>query len=85
MGHPQPRIAMSPQDLASTYPAHLARMQSLAERALERGGAYAYVAGEVTMAQSIRTHLTESRGFDPRYIKAAGYWRLGVADAKEDH
>lgn len=49
------------------------------------GVAYAYIAGEVTMAQSIRTHLTESRGFDPRYIKAAGYWRLGVADAQEDH
>ena len=29
---------MSTQDLASTYPAHVARMQSLADRALERGG-----------------------------------------------
>ncbi|ODT71075.1 MAG: NADPH-dependent ferric siderophore reductase [Pelagibacterium sp. SCN 63-23] len=49
------------------------------------GTAYAYIAGEVTMAQSIRAHLTAERGFDPRYIKAAGYWRLGVADAQEDH
>ena len=29
---------MSTLDLASTYPAHVARMQSLADRALERGG-----------------------------------------------
>lgn len=29
---------MALQDLASTYPAHLARMQALADRALERGG-----------------------------------------------
>ena len=49
------------------------------------GVAYAYIAGEVTMAQSIRTHLTETRGFDPQHLKAAGYWRLGTPDAHEDH
>lgn len=49
------------------------------------GVAYAYIAGEVTMSQSVRTHLQNERGFDPQYIKAAGYWRLGVADAHEDH
>lgn len=49
------------------------------------GVAYAYIAGEVAMAQAVRAHLTELRGFDPRYIKAAGYWHLGVADAHEDH
>lgn len=49
------------------------------------GTAYAYIAGEVTMAQAVRAHLTDERGFDPAYIKAAGYWRLGVADAHEDH
>ena len=49
------------------------------------GVAYAYIAGEVTMAQAVRAHLQEQRGFDPQYIKAAGYWRLGVADAHEDH
>jgi len=49
------------------------------------GVAYAYIAGEVTMSQAVRAHLTEARGFDPQYIKAAGYWRLGVADAHEDH
>ncbi len=49
------------------------------------GAAYAYIAGEVTMAQAVRAHLAEERGFPPAYIKAAGYWRLGVADAHEDH
>ena len=49
------------------------------------GTAYAYMAGEVTMSQAVRAHLTETRGFDPRYLKAAGYWRLGTADAHEDH
>lgn len=49
------------------------------------GTAYAYIAGEAGMSQAIRAHLTDDRGFDPQYLKAAGYWRLGVADAKEDH
>lgn len=49
------------------------------------GLAYAYIAGEVTMSQSVRAHLQDDRGFDPQYIKAAGYWRLGTADAHEDH
>lgn len=49
------------------------------------GVAYAYIAGEVTMSQSVRTHLTDERGFDPQYLKAAGYWRFGTADAHEDH
>ncbi|KRA44795.1 siderophore-interacting protein [Devosia sp. Root635] len=49
------------------------------------GAAYAYIAGEVGMSQAVRAHLQDERGFDPQYIKAAGYWRLGVADAHEDH
>jgi NADPH-dependent ferric siderophore reductase len=49
------------------------------------GVAYAYIAGEVSMSQSVRAHLQDERGFEPHYIKAAGYWRLGVADAHEDH
>lgn len=50
-----------------------------------QGIAYSYIAGEVTMAKSVRAHLTDERGFAPEYVKAAGYWRLGVADAHEDH
>ena len=49
------------------------------------GTAYAYIAGEVSMSQSVRAHLEEQHGFNSQYIKAAGYWRLGVADAKEVH
>lgn len=48
------------------------------------GAGYAYIAGEVTMAQAVRAEL-EARGFPAQYIKAAGYWRSGVADAQEDH
>ena len=50
-----------------------------------QGVAYAYVAGESTMSKAVRAHLTEQRGFNPEYVKAAGYWLLGVADAQEPH
>ncbi|SRR5690554_261618 len=49
------------------------------------GEAYAYIAGESTMSKAVRAHLTDERGFNPEYIKAAGYWLLGVADAQEPH
>jgi NADPH-dependent ferric siderophore reductase len=47
------------------------------------GDAYAYVAGESSMSKAVRAHLTDERGFNPEYVKAAGYWLLGVADAHE--
>ena len=48
------------------------------------GEAYAYIAGESTMSKAVREQL-ESRGWNPEHIKAAGYWLLGTADAKEPH
>lgn len=52
---------------------------------LPDGVAYAYIAGESSMSKSVRAHLTDDRGFNPEYVKAAGYWLLGVADAQEPH
>lgn len=49
------------------------------------GTAFAYVAGEAVMSKAVRAHLTDARGFNPEYVKAAGYWALGVADAKGEH
>jgi NADPH-dependent ferric siderophore reductase len=50
-----------------------------------QGDVYAYVAGEVNMARAVKAHLLEERGFNPEWVKAAGYWHLGIADAQEDH
>ena len=58
---------------------------AVAAASFPSGDAYAYIAGEVGIARGIREHLTEERGFNPEWVKAAGYWRLGVADAHEDH
>lgn len=59
--------------------------EAVADTPFPEGLAYAYVAGEVTMSHTVRDHLTSERGLNPEYIKAAGYWRYGVADAHEDH
>lgn len=49
------------------------------------GEAYAYIAGESGMSKRVRQHLTDQRGWNPEWIKAAGYWLLGTADAHEPH
>jgi NADPH-dependent ferric siderophore reductase len=53
--------------------------------ALPAGDAYAFIAGEANAARAIKSHLVDERGLDPEFIKAAGYWLHGVADAKEAH
>jgi NADPH-dependent ferric siderophore reductase len=58
---------------------------AIASADLPAGDAYAFVAGEVTMARAVKAHLVEQRGFNPEWVKAAGYWHLGVADAHEEH
>jgi NADPH-dependent ferric siderophore reductase len=49
------------------------------------GDAYAYIAGESSMSKSVKANLIETRGFNPEYVKAAGYWLRGTADAEEPH
>jgi len=52
---------------------------------LPTGAAYAYIAGESGMSKSVRQHLVDERNFNPEWVKAAGYWLLGTADANEPH
>lgn len=60
-------------------------LDALASLPLPAGTGYAFVAGEVAMSRAVRDHLVAARGFDPAYVKAAGYWQIGVADAKAEH
>jgi NADPH-dependent ferric siderophore reductase len=46
-------------------------------------GCFAWVAHESKVARAIRTHLCTQRGFDKRWIKAAGYWQRGVSGAHD--
>lgn len=60
-------------------------LDTIKTMAFPPGDAYAYLAGESSMSRAVRAHLTDERGFNPEYVKAAGYWLLGVADAEEPH
>ena len=60
-------------------------LDAMAGLPVPTGEAFAYIAGESAMSIAVRTHLTEQRGWNPEYIKSAGYWLLGTADAKEPH
>lgn len=67
---------------AGTTSLILDRLQSLA---FPSGTGHAYVAGESAMSKAVRDYLSTARGFNPEYIRAAGYWLLGTADAHEAH
>jgi NADPH-dependent ferric siderophore reductase len=41
-------------------------------------GCFAWAATETQAVRAIRRYLIEGRGFDKRWVKAAGYWQRGA-------
>uniref|UniRef100_UPI0013D8D86F SIP domain-containing protein n=2 Tax=Pseudomonadota TaxID=1224 RepID=UPI0013D8D86F len=60
-------------------------LRTIESLTLPEGDCYAFIACESSISKSIRTHLVEQRGFNGEWVKAAGYWLRGVADAHEPH
>ncbi len=58
-------------------------LTALQQLAWPQGDGYAWVACETGMARQLRTHLVEQRGMHGKRVKAAGYWRAGIAGAHE--
>lgn len=54
----------------------LARLRELQ---LPAGDFHTWVAAETGVAKRLRSHLVEERGAEPKWTKAAGYWRHGSA------
>lgn len=50
---------------------------------LPAGDGYAWIACETKAARVIRSYLVKERNLNPKWVKAAGYWQLGVADAHD--
>jgi NADPH-dependent ferric siderophore reductase len=46
-------------------------------------GTFAWIAAEASVARAVRADLTENRGHPLPWLKAAGYWTKGKADAAE--
>jgi NADPH-dependent ferric siderophore reductase len=44
---------------------------------------FAWIACESSAARAIRAYLRQERGFDKRWIKAAGYWQQGTAGSHD--
>ncbi|GHA25655.1 siderophore-interacting protein [Devosia pacifica] len=59
--------------------------QKLTELEFPKGDAYAFIASEANASRAAKAHLVDSREFNPEWVKAAGYWLHGVADAQEPH
>jgi NADPH-dependent ferric siderophore reductase len=57
--------------------------QAVADVTFPNGRGLAWVAGEASMARSIRQHLLHARGVPAQSIKAAAYWRQGAASRHE--
>jgi NADPH-dependent ferric siderophore reductase len=49
---------------------------------VERADAYVWIAAESAVAKALRARVLD-RGFSPKSMKAAGYWRLGGVGAHD--
>ncbi|MCX5513501.1 siderophore-interacting protein [Kaistia algarum] len=55
----------------------------LAGQPLPPGDGFIFIAAETNVARAVRRYLTEERGHLESWMKAAGYWKRGEADAHE--
>ncbi|MDJ0387596.1 siderophore-interacting protein [Roseomonas sp. E05] len=58
---------------------------ALAAAAFPPGAFYAWVAAESQVAKVLRRQLIAEKGAEPRWLKAAGYWKLGQSAVHEQH
>jgi len=50
---------------------------------LPQGDGYVWIAAEAQVARTLRHHLVEVLGHPKAWVKAAGYWAMGQANAHE--
>lgn len=56
---------------------------ALADYTLPGGDGFVWIAAEAFVARSLRSHIIEDLGHPRQWTKAAGYWKIGQADAHE--
>ncbi|KAF1023354.1 MAG: NADPH-dependent ferric-chelate reductase [Paracidovorax wautersii] len=59
--------------------------QAAAQLAWPVGGVHVWIAAESGVAKALRAQVIAERGQNPKWIKAAGYWRAGAAGAHDEH
>lgn len=79
--HPKANVQWSlrsePGDDAAQLRAAIDDLPSL------EGDGYVWIAAEASVARALRAHVVDEIGHPREWVKAAGYWTLGVADAHE--
>ncbi|WP_138472882.1 SIP domain-containing protein [Poseidonocella sp. HB161398] len=66
---------------AAADPAPL--LEALKALDLPEGKGFVWIAAEAGVARALKTHMLEERGHPGPWLKAAGYWINGQADASE--
>lgn len=61
-----------------------ALIDALEVASLPAGDLHVWVAAEAGVAKAVRRHLVEARGLNPKWVKAAAYWRRGDAAVHEN-
>ena len=56
-------------------------LDALRATALPAGHVHAWLAGEIDTVRAMRAHLLDDRQLPRNQVRAAGYWRIGKADA----
>jgi NADPH-dependent ferric siderophore reductase len=59
--------------------------RALASLTLPKGDYYAWVACESLTAKALRAQLIANHGANPKWMRAAGYWRRGAVAVHENH
>jgi NADPH-dependent ferric siderophore reductase len=58
---------------------------ALRQLPLPKGDYYAWVACESLTAKALRAQLIADHGANPKWIRAAGYWRRGAVAVHDTH
>ncbi|MDM8358181.1 siderophore-interacting protein [Pandoraea communis] len=61
-----------------------ALLDALQVATLPSGDIHVWVAAEAGVAKALRRHLVDTRGLNPKWVKAAAYWRRGDAAVHEN-
>ncbi len=60
-------------------------LKALAKEGLPQGDFYAWIACESLTAKALRAQLIAEHGANPKWTKAAGYWKQGSVAVHENH
>jgi NADPH-dependent ferric siderophore reductase len=58
-------------------------LDALAARTLPAGDGFVFIAAEARVARALRAQVVEAMGHPSKWLKAAGYWVKGQADAHD--